>query len=483
MNTAKKLINNTGYSFLSQFIRLAFNAFIFIYLARVLQIEDFGKFTFAITFTTLFLYVVDFGFDRLVVREVSRDNTLIDKIVSNLMVVKAALAITTALIMFIIINLMGSAPETKKLVYLLTGSIVFFSYTLFLNAIFRGLEKLKYETIVVLINNVLLIILVFVFLKNENQVLGIGYAFLVARIAGFICGLMLLLVHLKKISYEFNYQFCLKIFKQTLPFAMLAGAMSVLFDIDTVILSYFKGDTEVGLYQSAMKIISTIAVIPLILEGSFFPLLSRVYKQENQFNDISKQLMTTLLYLGIPMTIGILALADKIIMLVYGPNFTEATRVLQILSLVLLLRFILRGYEILLLALGKQKTILYVIVCAALFNVAFNIYCIPKYGMLGAALAAALSHFLVLTAYMLITKQNKQMVYFEKSLLVILISGLLPGILIYSFRSYHLGFLIIGYGIFYFASTFYFLKSERSVLFENVRSSWLIEKSIKPLNE
>ena len=176
------------------------------------------------------------------------------------------------------------------------------------------------------------------------------------------------------------------------------------------------------------------------------------------------------------MSIGILVLADKIIALVYGNSFAEATLAFQVLSLVLLLRFALRGYEIMLLALGKQKTILGVIICAAIFNVVCNIYCIPKYGMIGAALTAVFTHLLVLVSFIMITKQNKQIVFFEKSLLLILISGLLPGILIYSFRSYNLMFLISAYGVFYFLSTFYFLKPERTIFFESIGSLRHIQK-------
>jgi len=470
MIVIRRLISNTSFSLLSNSIRIGTNLIIFIIIARVLTIENFGKITFSITFTTLFLYLASFGLNRLAILEISFNRTLCDIYFINGLVSKAILSLATLATAWLIINLMGYPPLTKQLVYLLSISVIIYSYIDYLYALFRGIEKLEYETIVTFINNLLLVISIILFLKLGYGVIGIALAFIFSRLLAFLIALGVYRFEVKKIAFHFDYQFCKEIFRKAIPFALLATLTAVLFDIDTILLSYLKGDQLVGYYQPAMKIIATLTVIPFVLEGSFLPFLSKLHNQNREFETVGRQLITILFFIGIPLMTGLIVLADNIIVLVYGERFLKSALALKILAPVLLLRFSMRGYEIILFSIGKQMTIFYVILFGAVVNIMLNICLIPSYGLVGSATSAALTQLLIFVSYISILKRARNTFMLERSIVIIFLLGFFAGILIYNLKTLNLMILIILYAICYLCLSFIFLKKERAYIFKEVYS-------------
>jgi O-antigen/teichoic acid export membrane protein len=417
MTGIRRLINNTGFSFLSSFFRIGTNFAVFILIARTVSIEDFGKFTFSLTFAVLFFYISNFGIARLTVLDISRNKNLIADHFGNVMVAKAFLSLITFILACILIKLMGYPPYTRVLVYLLTISVIINSYTAYLNALFRGIEKLKYETAVAFVNNLSLLALIYTSLILGYGILGAAYSFIISRLFGCFFALGVYTVKVGKISVNADYYLVKRILRKAMPFALLTGLTAVLYDIDTILLSYLGNDQSVGYYQAAMKIIVSFTVIPLILDNSFFPILSKSHNQPKEFKNLSRQLITILFIIGVPITIGLFALSEKLVLFIYGDSFIKSSKALQILSIALLLRFAFRGYETILIAIGKQNIILVVILFATILNLVMNINFIPKFGLEGAAAAAAITSFFILTSYLFILHKALGTFLMEKNFL------------------------------------------------------------------
>lgn len=447
MTENKRLISNTWFSFLSNFIRLGTNLLVFIFLARVLRIEDFGAFTFAFTFAMLFSYLANFGLDRVVIIEISRNRTMINHYFSNIMVIKTFISLVTFFFAWLIINLMGYPQQTRFLVYILTISFIIFSYVSFLYSVFKGIEKLEYETIVTLLINLILIVSVISSVSLGHGIIGIGFSFIISRLVGFVFALGILRLKVVKTFFQgtfdhFDYHFCKGVLSKAVPFALLTVLSAVIINIDTILLSYLKGDQLVGYYQAAMKIVGTLTVIPFILDGSFFPRLSRLHKQYSEFESYGRKLMKILFFLGVPLMIGLFALAHNIIVFIYGDSFLNSVLTFQILCVAIVLRFSMKGYETILLVIDKEKVVFYILLFATIINIAFNLYLIPRFDLIGAAATHVVTHIFILISYVYITKRSRKIFMFERSMILILLLGILSGIVIYNLRSLHLISLI-----------------------------------------
>ena len=259
-------------------------------------------------------------------------------------------------------------------------------------------------------------------------------------------------------------------FRKALPFALLATLTAVLFDIDTILLSYLKGDRLVGYYQPAIKIIVTLTVIPFIIEGSFLPFLSKLNNQNKDFETTGRQLLKILFFISVPLMTGLILFSDNIIVFVYGEKYLKSAVALQILAPVLLLRYAMRGYEIILFSIGKQMAISNVILIGTIVNIILNICLIPVYGLMGSATSAVLTHLLIFVSYIFILKKERKTFMLERSIATIFLLGFLSGIIIYNFKTMHLMILIILYIICYLGFSFILLNKERAYIYKEVYS-------------
>ena len=72
-----------------------------IYLAKYLGVSDFGKYSFALSFTALLSMIVDVGFNQLTVREISRDKTKLGKFVGNILPLKIFLSVIYFMVIYL----------------------------------------------------------------------------------------------------------------------------------------------------------------------------------------------------------------------------------------------------------------------------------------------------------------------------------------------------------------------------------------------
>ncbi|MGB2843008.1 MAG: oligosaccharide flippase family protein [Halobacteriota archaeon] len=76
MNTVKTIAKNTGALAILNVITSILGFFLLIYLARHLGEVGFGKYSFALSFTTLFIIFADLGISNLIIREPARNKNL-----------------------------------------------------------------------------------------------------------------------------------------------------------------------------------------------------------------------------------------------------------------------------------------------------------------------------------------------------------------------------------------------------------------------
>ena len=149
-----------------------------------------------------------------------------------------------------------------------------------------------------------------------------------------------------------------------------------------------------------------------------------------------------LFVVGLPIGIGAVVLADKIILLIYKEPFLASVPALQILIWTEVLLFVnyLMGY--LLNSIDKQRLFTYTAAAAAGGNLLLNFILIPRYSIIGASIATVLTQvisFLFLYHY---CSANGYRVGLKKVIIKPLVAGIAMGIVIYIIRGLNL-FIIL----------------------------------------
>lgn len=480
MSQAARIRRNSLFSFLSISLRLVANVLVFWVIARFYGPEIFGQFTLAHTIATLFILFADFGFDFLLTTEIARDRANASVLFQQYFSLKIIFSIAAILGMWLIALFGDLSPQSRILILIFSLYMVFTTLTNFLYALFKGYESLQYETKVSFFVNVGLLILVSLLVIAKANIIVIALAFIVTRILGFSIGVRFSFKVMPEITFQMNYQNWKDIKEKVLVFGFHLFFSYLFFQLDTVLIAFFKGDYEVGIYQSVFKLIVLPLVVPEILINALLPVLSRLNNENKvQWKRVGFLMNKVLISVGLPISIVFFIYADQIIHIVYGTEqYAEAIPVLKIFAVILLIRFSLEAFALMLTTSNRHKVRMYVVIAAASINFLTNIFIIPKYGIVGAASVSLLTNFFVAIAFFMTTMpffaewmiNVKNFFFFTFSLILFYLFW------IYNSLSVFIGGPVILLLLFIFSYFIVFSIKERELIFSNDFKLTLIKK-------
>jgi O-antigen/teichoic acid export membrane protein len=312
-----------------------------IFIARDLQDVGFGKFSFALAFTSFFAIIADLGFNILTIREVARDKSLAGKYLGNISLVKFVLSFVAFLLVVIFINLIHYPYDTTLAVYIAGAYVVLTSFNQFFISIFRAFEKMEYEALIRIIQEVIVFSLVMYLIYFKYGLIEIVSAFLISSVFSFVFSGLVVLKKFAKPKFEIDFSFLKNTIKEALPFGLTAIFVTMYFQIDTIMLSIMQGDAVVGWYNAAYKIIFGFMFIPAAFVGSIFPLMSKYYNSsEESLKRTYRTGFKYLLVVALPISIIGFMFADKIILFLYGSGYTPSISAFQVLVLVIPIIFL-----------------------------------------------------------------------------------------------------------------------------------------------
>lgn len=466
--TQSSIWKSSVFVFLSQLSRLLTNFFIFIIIARIYGVEQFGQFSLAFTIANICLVLGDFGFDVLITTEVAvtMENSVntIKKYFTMKLIFMAISGFTMTLIPFF----QDFSSASTFLIYILVPYIILTSFTNFLYAIFRGFEKFEFETKITIISNSILLIAVLILGYLNQSLYIIMIVFIFARFISSVLGIIKVRSLFKTNIFTISYENWKKTLNKVFVFGFHFLFGNLFFMIDTVLIGVLENDEAVGLYQSAFKIMVLLLIIPDILRSSVLPLTSRLFKLDKVKWEIVNRLIVKLfLYLAIPISILTFFLSETIISLIYGAGeFKNAVPVLQVFSIIVFIRFYVEAFGLMLTTSLRQHIRMIIVLIATIFSFIFNYIIIPKYGIIGAAYCALIINLFVGIGYIVFNFGYFLRWTFEMRTLSIVFGGIL---ITYLLNVLEQNYLIIVFSIIIYMAAiiiFGFSKHEKTLFSE-----------------
>ncbi|HET53679.1 MAG TPA: hypothetical protein ENN33_00505, partial [Ignavibacteria bacterium] len=280
MSDFERISKNSIYSFLSIFFRLFSNVILFWLIARFYGKELFGQFTIAQTFASVYVIFADFGLDMLLTIEISRRLSDSKNIFRRYFSVKFVLVVIVFLILVGITFISNFSSEVRQLIIIFGFYAVFTTLTNFLYALFKGNEKLKYETRVSFFVNAssLIVLLPLIFLQHSIVVIAIIFVFL--RLSGLLVALFFSFKILPTLSFKLDFSQFKETWKQIIVFGLFLIFGNLYFQLDTILLAYMVDNSSVGEYQAVFRLVMLPLIIPTIFVNSIMPALSRFNSQD-----------------------------------------------------------------------------------------------------------------------------------------------------------------------------------------------------------
>lgn len=455
MEKIGNIAKNTSYLTLALILQKVISFTYFTLLARYVGPASLGKYYFAISFTTIFAIFIDLGFANVLIREVAKNSERAEKWLSNVLILKVPLAILALAAVFISINILDYDAITRNLVYISCICMVLDSFTATFFAVVRGFHNLKYESISSVIFQIIVLIFGYGSLLAGGGLIPAMFALALASTFNFTYSWIILKNKLK-ISLKFVYDKVLtkEIIMIAWPFAVYAIFQRLYTYLDSVLLSVLAGDIEVGLYQVAFKIIFALQFLPMAFTASLYPAMSSYWLNNREQLLISfERAMNYLIIISLPIIIGTIVLADKIILL-FSEGYAGALLPLEISIVSLFFIFINFPIGSLLNACDQQRknTLNMGIVMVA--SIILNLFLIPRWQAVGASLTVLVTNFLMTILGMHWVKKiipyryGKNLKIFAK----VLFASLIMGAIVFFGKVYLNVFLvtIIGAVIYFF---------------------------------
>jgi len=166
--------------------------------------------------------------------------------------------------------------------------------------------------------------------------------------------------------------------------------------------------------------------------------------------------------IGLPTGIIINIYAPELTTILYGKAYDSAVIPLRILSFDIIAVFISITFAQPLLLLGEEKKYLSIVACSAGLNLLLNLFMIPWYGMIGAAITTVLAESLVAFRSWKAIKRKVESTFIKEISEIVLISGTAVLLMFLCMNIFHwnLTIAVISFIIFYSVITTYWYSNQ-----------------------
>lgn len=428
-NVALNYIYNLSYQLLAVVLPLITTP----YISRVLKAEAIGAYSYCNSIATYFSLFGILGLNMYGQLEISKSRNNKTELSEKFWGIFFAKCLTSsfAIILYLLVAL--NTAENKSL--MLALSTMLFANIIDVTWLYQGLELFKKIVFRNYLIKIVSLILIFALIKDEQDVtlyaIILWGSTLIANLSLWISIPRLI----RKIRiHDINIVIHIR---NSIPFFIPAIASSIYTVLDKSMLGWIVGsDYENGVYEQAHKIELTAMTIVSSLSTVMLPRMSYLFSA-HQVDEYKHYLRKTLLFVGviaIPMTAGLIAVADVFVPLFLGNGFDKCIILLRIFSVLVIFSGIntIIGNQCLV-AQGRQKQYNIGVIIGAITNFGLNLCLIPIASSIGAAIASVSAEAMIFIVFLHYSKADisfKQLILgWKKPIGTSILMGVVVGII------------------------------------------------------
>ena len=404
MNIAKKIGKESSITFVGL---LYGNLNRYLYtalLARWVGPEFLGIYSIANSIMLISEVFAKMGLETGIMRFISRLNPKLDKEKINLLIGSSLKMVSVFSLSIMIILIISSGTIVDNYFNgqsLLKPVLIIFAIAIPFNALIQisafatqGFKRLKYKTIVTQFLNptILLLSMVFCYWFMSKE-----YTIMIPILTTGVIGFLFMIIVLKKVSGFKNNQILeskinYELLKFSYPLMFVTILQTLMHWMDILMLGYFTNPLTVGLYHPAARTAGLLQALLLSFLSIYAPLAAQFHSQGDKvkLSNTYQLVNRWLLIFAIPISAVFILFPEKVLLL-FGSQYLESSQVLVLLTIATFTQAILGAAGPTLSMSGHTKLVLFNSIGTFILNFGLNIWLIPIYGILGAAIATLTS--------------------------------------------------------------------------------------------
>ncbi|MGA2667113.1 MAG: flippase [Patescibacteria group bacterium] len=448
MSYTRAVAYNTLVQIIGKVITTIISLFLVAALTRYLGVSGYGQYTTIFAFVQFFAVMADFGFFWILVREIAKPGTDVDTTASNILTLRTIIGILVFTLSFLIGIFIPQYAAFKWGIGVVALASLFLSLNSTYVGIFQNRLRMDKAAITDASSRAIILIITLYLIKLHLGLSSILWAYTVGNFINFAMSAYLGRVFIR-FRLRFDFDYWRKLFAEAVPMGIVLVLGLIYFKIDTFMLSLMRTSRDVGIYGPPYKVLEILLLLPAMFMGNVFPIVTKyIYQNDERLAGAIQKSFNFLVILGLPIILGVIFTATRIIRIVAGENFVKAHTIppvfglaatsptaLQILVIAICLSFISSMFGYLIIAVGKQAKLIAPYLFLVVFNVGMNLILIPRISYIGAAIDTVLTEVLVLFFSWYIAHQYLAIKLNLKIIWQVLFGGLIMGTFLYFFAN------------------------------------------------
>lgn len=323
----KSLFKNTIYKSILSLFNIVIPIIIGPYIVRLLDVELYGIYNKVYSEFQVFLTFASFGIYTYGVREISKirdDKEKLSKLFTNLCLISFTTNIVT-MIIYILYSLFTSSGITTTIYLIMIIQII--GNIFYIEFVNEALENYKFITIKTIIVKIFYFVSLLLLVRKTDDI--VIYSIIIC-LTVFLNNIISFIYAKKHIKFNFSDIELKKYLKPMLLILIIANADMLYSQLDRVMLGKLVSDVSVTHYYIPYYIVSTVVAIPYSIINVSIPRLSYIVKNQSkeEYIKLLRKTLASLLFLIIPMCMGMLVLAEEIIYIYAGDKYSGIYTVL-----------------------------------------------------------------------------------------------------------------------------------------------------------
>lgn len=390
----RKIMGNMSWLFGDQVLRMGMGFVVGAWVARYLQPQQFGIFNYASAYVALFTIISTLGLNQIIIRDIVRDSNCKNETLGTALILRFFGSIGTILITFLTVLFFNKEDYLSVTLATIMAAGTLFNIFNIIEFWFQSQVKSKYIVIAKNTAFLLTTLLRVALIQMQAPLVAFAWAVVAENIFGAIG---LIIAYKAKgqnlLEWRINWQRAKILLKESWPLILSGFAIMVYVRIDQIMLGQLSTNTEVGLYSVAAKIAEIWYFIANAIVVSVTPSVVKAKEQSESlyYNKLQKIFnMMTVITFGL--AIIMVFLSKPLIVLLFGQNYAPASSILSIYIWSAVFGFFGWAKGIWIIAEGYTTYALITTCGGAVMNILLNLWLIPVYGGIGAAIATVISY-------------------------------------------------------------------------------------------
>ncbi len=395
-----RAVMNSGWLMADRVLRMIVGLVVWAWVARYLGPEELGVLSYTVALVAIFAVLATLGLNRIVIREIVSQPDQTDEILGTVFVLRLLASCLVAAAAYLASLFFDSVdPRTPQLVAIISAGIVLQAFDS-IDLSFQAQVKSKYTVIAKYAGFLIVSAIKIALIVGGAPLQAFAWVILLEAALGAI-GLAVVYQRLgnRIRAWCFELWRAKGFLRESWPEIFSGFGTLILMRIDQIMLGQMIGAEAVGLYSAAARVSEMSYFIPTAIVASTFPAVIKAKQvSERLYYESLRHLFVSLALVSVVIALLMTFTADFIIAALFGSNYRPAATVLVIHSWTCLaVSFgLVSGSWIV----TEKKLILnlYRTTLGATANVILNLFLIPRFGIVGAAVGTLIS---LLTAFYL----------------------------------------------------------------------------------